>query len=144
MILCKKYLKLTCICNKILKLQTQDKNSIYMANTEQQKIFDARFFRLPPHTQPFYCSAGICPGLPGWAGTRKVKPGRLKPICQSGFTGARDSEWQWHLLGYMQCLLPSTSCKVSPRGRHMGSPPLVHTRRVPPCMAQSRLGAFPR
>ena len=21
---------------------------------------------------------------------------------------------QWHLLGYMQCLLPSTSCKVSP------------------------------
>ena len=24
------------------------------------------------------------------------------------------------------------------------SPPIVHTRRVPPCMAQSRLGAFPR
>ena len=38
------------------------------------------------------------------------------------FTGARDSEWQWHLLGYMQRLLPSTSCKVSPCGRHMGSP----------------------
>jgi len=32
------------------------------------------------HTQPFFCSSGICPGLPGWAGTRKVKPGRLKPI----------------------------------------------------------------
>jgi len=27
------------------------------------------------HTQLFYCSSGICPGLPGWAGTRKVKPG---------------------------------------------------------------------
>jgi len=26
------------------------------------------------HTQPFYCSAGICLGLPGWAGTRRVKP----------------------------------------------------------------------
>ena len=25
------------------------------------------------HTQPFYCSSGICPGPPGWAGTRKVK-----------------------------------------------------------------------
>ena len=25
------------------------------------------------HTQPFYCSYGICPGPPGWAGTRKVK-----------------------------------------------------------------------
>jgi len=32
------------------------------------------------YTQPFYCSAGICPGPSGWAGTRKVKPGRLKPI----------------------------------------------------------------
>ena len=35
------------------------------------------------------------------------------------------------------------SSKVSPCGRHMGSPPIVHTSRVPPCMAQSRLGAFP-
>jgi len=32
------------------------------------------------HTQPFYCSSGICPGPPGWAGTRTVKPGRLKPM----------------------------------------------------------------
>jgi len=32
------------------------------------------------HTQSFYCSSGICPGPPGWAGTRKVKPGRVKPI----------------------------------------------------------------
>ena len=31
------------------------------------------------HTQPFYCSYGTCSGPPGWAGTRKVKPGRLKP-----------------------------------------------------------------
>ena len=30
------------------------------------------------HTQQFYCSSGICPGPPGWAGTRKAKPGRLK------------------------------------------------------------------
>jgi len=26
--------------------------------------------------QPFYGPPGVCPGLPGWAGTRKVKPGR--------------------------------------------------------------------
>jgi len=32
------------------------------------------------HTQPFYCFSGVCPGQPAWAGTRKVKPGRLKPI----------------------------------------------------------------
>jgi len=28
------------------------------------------------HTQPFCGPLGFCPGLPGWAGTRKVKPGR--------------------------------------------------------------------
>ena len=32
------------------------------------------------HTQPFYCSSGIYLGPPGWSGTRKVKPRRLKPI----------------------------------------------------------------
>jgi len=32
------------------------------------------------HTQSFYGSSGICLGLPRWAGTRKVKPGRVKPI----------------------------------------------------------------
>ena len=32
------------------------------------------------HTQPFYCWSGICPGPPGSAGTRKVKPRTLKPI----------------------------------------------------------------
>jgi len=32
------------------------------------------------HTQPFYCWSGKCPGPPGSAGTRKVKPRRLKPI----------------------------------------------------------------
>jgi len=41
------------------------------------------------HTQPFYDPLGFCLGLPGKAGTRKVKPGRIK---QYGFTGARDSE----------------------------------------------------
>jgi len=30
-------------------------------------------------------------------------------VNQSGFTGARDSECQWHQLGYMQiCTLPQT------------------------------------
>jgi len=28
------------------------------------------------HTQPFYGPLGFCTGLPRWAGTRKVKPGR--------------------------------------------------------------------
>jgi len=57
-------------------------------------------------TQPFYSPLGFCPGLPRWAGTRKVKPGRLN---ESGFAGARDGEWQWHQLGHMQiCTLTQT------------------------------------
>ena len=37
----------------------------------------------------------LFPGLPGWAGTRKVRPIWI-------ITEARDSEWQWHQLGHMQ------------------------------------------
>jgi len=67
------------------------------------------------HTQPFYGPSGFCPGLPGWADTRKVPPGRWN---QSGFTGARDSEWQWHQLGHMQiCILTQTD-------NHASIPPL--------------------
>ena len=46
-----------------------------MLQISRRKIVNTR-----THTEPFYCSSGICPGPPGWAGTRKVKPGRLKPI----------------------------------------------------------------
>jgi len=39
-------------------------------------------------------------------------------MYQSGFTGARDSEWQWHQLGHMQiCTSPKTN-------NHAGTPPL--------------------
>jgi len=37
--------------------------------------------------------SGLCPGLPRWVRTRKVK---------RGFTGARDGEWKWLQLGHMQ------------------------------------------
>jgi len=51
------------------------------------------------HTQLFYNPLGFFSGL-GWASTRKVN--------QSRFTGARDSEWQWHQLGHMQiCTIPA-------------------------------------
>jgi len=55
------------------------------------------------HTQPFYCWSGICPGPPGSAGTRKVKPRRLKPIW-----------WQWHLLGCMQVCTPCRQPRQHP------------------------------
>ena len=46
----------------------------------------------------------LCPGLPGWAGTR----------TNLDFTEARDSEWQWHQLGHMQvCTLFQTDNRAS-------------------------------
>jgi len=52
-----------------------------------------------------------CPGLPGWACTRKVKP-------NLDFTEARDSEWQWHQLGHIQV------CTSLQTDNHASTPPL--------------------
>jgi len=46
-------------------------------------------------THTHTCLTALCPGLPGWAGTRKVK-------TSLDFTEARDSEWQWYQQGHMQ------------------------------------------
>jgi len=54
----------------------------------------------------------VCSGLPGWAGTRKVKPGI------SVFSGARDSERQWHQLGHMHI------CTLTQTHNHASIPPL--------------------
>jgi len=48
----------------------------------------------------------LCPGLPGWAGTRKEN--------HLDFTEARGSEWQWNQLGHMQvCTLRQTDIHTS-------------------------------
>ena len=60
----------------------------------------------------------LCQGLPGWAGTRKVKP-----ILD--FTEARDGDWQWHHLG-----------KSAPRSRQITTPAPHHSVFYRP-------GAFP-
>jgi len=41
------------------------------------------------------------------------------------FTEARDSEWQWHLLGHMQLC---TSLQID---NHASTPPLFFTGRMP-------------
>ena len=64
----------------------------------------------------------LCLGLPGWVGTRKVKN-------QSGFTGARDSEWQWHKLRHMQI------CTLTHMHKHASIPgwPFICISCVPVC-----------
>jgi len=49
----------------------------------------------------------LCPGLPGWANTRKVKPVWI-------LLEQRDSKWQWHQLVHMQvCTLLQTNNHAS-------------------------------
>jgi len=39
-------------------------------------VHSEHLITLHEHTQPFYGHLRFCLGLPGWAGTRKVKTGR--------------------------------------------------------------------
>ena len=74
-------------------------------------IFKICNFWRTVHTHPFN---GPFPGLPGSAGTTKVKPIwiLLKQLK------ARDSEWQQHQLGYMQV------CTSLQADNHASTPPL--------------------
>ena len=58
------------------------------------------------------------PGLPGWAGTRKVKP--IWILLK------QESEWQWYQLGHLQvCISLQTD-------NHASTPPLkFFTDRMP-------------
>ena len=47
------------------------------------------------HTHTHTRLTALCPGLPGWASTKKAKPIWI-------LLKQKDSEWQWHQLGHMQ------------------------------------------
>jgi len=57
----------------------------------------------------------LCWNLSGTTRVSRYQKGKTrKGKNQSGFTGARDSEWQWHLLGYMQvCTSSKTTTPTS-------------------------------
>ena len=71
----------------------------------------------------------LCLGLPGWAGTWKVKPVWI--------SGAGDSEWQWHQLGHMQiCTSPQTD-------NHVSTPPFRFLQaRCPSCRPTNSVKAL--
>jgi len=60
------------------------------------------------HTHTHTRLTALFPGLPGWAGTSKVKPIRI-------LLKQRDSEWQWYQLGHDYNLW--SSCPVLIAGR---------------------------
>jgi len=68
------------------------------------------------------------------SGTTRVsrhQKGKTRKVNQSGFTGARESEWQWHQLGHMQI---STSPQTD---NHASIPPLSFYRpdALPPAQS---------
>ena len=69
----------------------------------------------------YYCVhlTAFFPGQPGYASTRKAEPFWKN---QSGFTGARDSEWQWHQLGPCWAI-----CKSAPCSRQITTPASHHS-----------------
>ena len=70
------------------------------------------------HTHTHTRLTALFPGLPGWAGTREVKP--IWILLK------QDSDWQWHQLGYMQL------CTSLQTDNHASTPPLsFFTGRMP-------------
>ena len=61
-----------------------------------QKQLTVSSFFVHHETRTHTRLTALLPGLPRWAGARKVKPIWIY------FTEARDSEWQWYQLGHMQ------------------------------------------
>ena len=57
----------------------------------------------------------------GWSGTTQVSRYQ-KGKTNLDFTEARDSEWQWHQLGYMQI------CTLLQTNNHASTPPLSFYR----------------
>jgi len=45
-------------------------------NMKLNALWPLMHIMLHSFMQPFYGFSGFCPGLPRWAGTRKIKPGR--------------------------------------------------------------------
>ena len=63
------------------------------------------------HTHTHTRLTALCPGLPGWAGSREVKPIWI-------LLKQRDGGWQWHQLGHMQV------CTSLQTDNHASTPPL--------------------
>ena len=76
------------------KQQVQNSKSSKLSAVQLSSLFVYMYILLLPLQQPFYSSLDFVQDYPG----------RLN---QSGFTGARGSEWLWHQLGHMQiCTSP--------------------------------------
>jgi len=71
-------------------------------------FFKLRLWLLNTHTHPFNSP------LPGTTQVSQYQKGKTN----LDFTGARDSEWQWHQLGHMQV------CTLLQTDNHASTPPL--------------------
>ena len=96
-----------------VKAATEDK---VKAKSQQCLRFNTLYtLQIYTYTHTHTRLTALCPGLPRWAGTRKVK-------TNLDFTEARDSEWQWHQLGHMQLWISLQT------DNHASTPPLSFYR----------------
>ena len=79
----------------------------------------------PIHTHAHNCSTALLDTVCDYPG-ELAPEGKTKKVKQCRFTGARDSEWQWHQLGHMQI------CTLTQTDNHASTPPLsFFTGRMP-------------
>jgi len=91
----------------VLLLQSQQQYVIKMNTNKNFKKLYKKHTYIHTYIHTYTRLTALCLGLPGWAGTRKVKPSE-----------ARGSEWQWHQLG---------DIKSAPRSRQITTPAPHHS-----------------
>ena len=103
----------------------------HTSSTALSEVYSRYWFTaIHAHTHTHTRLTAIFPGLPRLAGTRKVK-------TNLDFTGARDSEWKWHQLGYMQV------CTSLQTDNHASTPPHSFLQaRCPSCRPTNSVKAW--
>jgi len=111
------------VASEVTKIMMSASNA---ANTQHTTHNTQHTTHTHTHTRPFN---GPFPGLPGWAGTRKVKP--LWILLK------QESEWQWHQLGHMQV------CTSLQTDNHASISPLSFLQaRCPSCRPTNSVKAL--
>ena len=105
-------------CTRWHKL-TSDGNQFIFHDFPGPKPYSRTFqaWKLP---QYYYYYNHFTAPLDVWdSQVSRYQKSKIRKVNQSGFNGARNSEWQWHQLGHMQiCTLTQTHKQASiPPGR---------------------------
>ena len=114
----------------VVKCVMTSQSSRYIIWQRKTSSYVHTYIHTHTHTHTHTHLTALFPGLPGWAGTRKVIPIWI-------LLKQRDSEWQWHQLGYMQV------CTSLQTDNHASTPPLNFLRAgCPSCHPTNSIKAL--